>query len=61
MGRVEACLRGGSNWVEKVGVGPHHGDMMTTSFGLLLVGPVASVARVQQQARLGWGSSFGQL
>jgi hypothetical protein len=49
-------------WVEGVQVGPHHWDMITTTFGVLLVGASALVAGVlQQQAGRGWGSIFGPL
>jgi len=50
-----------SNWVERDLAAPHHERMITTTFGLLLVEPVALAARVQQQAGRCRGSSFGPL
>jgi len=50
-----------SNRVERDLAAPHHERMITTTFGLLLVEPVALAARVQQQAGRCRGSSFGPL
>src|SRR2546423_13702477 len=49
---------GVGNWVEGWGLGVDDGGVGTT-LGHLLIGPVAVLARVQQQVGPGWGLTLG--